>query len=36
MGDRETVFDYHIDPSTKDWRVWEAEDWTAPRKIAFS
>jgi len=25
--DKETVYDYYVDPSTKTWKVWEAEQW---------
>jgi dynein heavy chain len=25
--EKETVFDYYIDPNTKHWKQWEAEQW---------
>ena len=34
--DKETVFDYYVDPLTRNWKVWEAEPWNPPRKLAFS
>jgi len=34
--DKETVFDYYIDESTKQWKLWEAEVWQPPKRIAFS
>jgi len=34
--DKETVFDYRVDPGTKSWVTWEAEEWSAPKRIAFS
>jgi dynein heavy chain len=36
MGERESVFDFSIDPETKAWTTWTPEDWTPPRKIVFS
>jgi hypothetical protein len=35
-GDKETVFDYYVDEETKQWKLWEPENWTAPKRIAFS
>jgi hypothetical protein len=35
-GDKETVFDYYVDEEKRDWKLWEAKEWTAPKKIAFS
>ena len=34
--DKETVFDYYIDPNTRNWKLWEAEQWQPPRRLAFS
>ena len=34
--DKETVFDYYIDPSTKQWKFWEADQWQVPKRMAFS
>ena len=34
--DKETVYDYYVDPSTKTWKVWEAEQWQVPKRLAFS
>ena len=34
--DKETVYDYYVDPITRSWKIWEAEQWVAPRRLAFS
>jgi hypothetical protein len=34
--DKETIFDYYINPDKKEWELWAPEQWTAPRKIKFS
>lgn len=34
--EKETVYDYYVEKETKQWKLWEAESWTAPKKIAFS
>lgn len=34
--DKETVFDYYVDEQTKQWKLWEAEVWNPPKRIAFS
>lgn len=34
--DKETVFDYYVDTKTKQWKIWEAENWNPPKKLAFS
>jgi dynein heavy chain len=34
--DKETVYDYYVDPNTKDWKGWEAEQWQQPKRIIFS
>jgi len=35
-GEKETIFDYHVDAETSQWKLWEAEGWTPPKRIAFS
>jgi len=34
--DKETIFDYFFDTNENIWKPWEAEKWSAPKKIAFS
>ena len=34
--DKETVFDYFIDPETKTWKLWQSATWTPPRRLMFS
>jgi dynein heavy chain len=34
--DKETVFDYYVDASSKQWKPWEAEQWVPPRRLLFS
>jgi len=34
--DKETVFDYFINQKTRTWELWEADKWTAPKKLFFS
>jgi dynein heavy chain len=34
--DKETIFDYYVDPNTKTWKLWEAEQWVPPKRMAFS
>ena len=34
--DKETIFDYFVNETTKEWQLWEAEEWIPPKKIAFS
>jgi dynein heavy chain len=34
--EKETVFDYYVDESTRQWKLWEAEVWQPPKRIAFS
>jgi len=36
LTEKETVFDYYLDPDTKTWALWQPEVWTAPKKIMFS
>ena len=34
--DKETVFDYYINPQTRQWELWAPEAWTPPKRIQFS
>lgn len=34
--DKETVFDYYVKPDSKDWCLWEAEEWVKPSRLTFS
>jgi hypothetical protein len=34
--DKETVFDYYVDPLSRSWKPWEAEQWQPPKRLAFS
>ena len=34
--DKETVFDYYVDAKSKEWKLWEAEEWQPPKRLAFS
>ena len=34
--DKETIFDYYINPTNRQWELWAPEAWTPPKKIAFS
>jgi len=34
--DKESVFDYYVEETSKEWKLWEAEKWVPPKKIAFS
>ena len=34
--DKETVFDYYVEPTTRQWKGWEAEQWQPPKRLAFS
>jgi dynein heavy chain len=34
--DKETIFDYYVDPETKQWKMWQADTWSPPRRIMFS
>lgn len=36
LTEKETIFDYFLDPDTKQWALWQPEGWTAPKKIVFS
>jgi len=30
------MFDYFVDPETRQWKMWVADSWTAPRRLLFS
>jgi len=34
--DKETIFDYYVDHNSKTWKLWEAEQWVPPKRMAFS
>ena len=34
--EKETIFDYYVDPNSKQWKLWEADQWVPPKKLAFS
>jgi hypothetical protein len=34
--DKETIYDYQFDEKTRAWKLWEAENWVAPKKILFN
>ncbi len=34
--EKETIFDYYVDPNSKSWKLWEADQWVPPKKLAFS
>jgi dynein heavy chain len=34
--DKETVFDYYINPDTRQWENWKPSEWTAPKRLVFS
>ena len=36
ITEKETVFDYIIDPETKQWLIVSPESWAPPKKIVFS
>ena len=33
--EKETIFDYHVDEDSWQWKLWEAEVWQPPKRIAF-
>ena len=35
-AEKTTIFDFFVDENDKKWKMWEAENWTAPKRIAFS
>jgi dynein heavy chain len=36
IAEKETVFDYIVDPETKGWMIVAPEVWQPPKKIVFS
>jgi len=34
--DKETIYDYFVDETTKSWKIWEPESWVPPKRIQFS
>ena len=34
--DKETVFDYMVDMQTRQWKLWESNQWNKPRRLMFS
>ena len=34
--DKETIFDWYINPETRAWEMWQPETWNPPKKIVFS
>ena len=34
--ERETVFDYYINPKTRNWENWKPIEWVPPRRMVFS
>ena len=34
--DKETVYDYYINPKTRNWENWKPADWKPPRRMVFS
>jgi hypothetical protein len=34
--DKETIFDYFYDHKARQWKLWEPENWSAPKRIIFS
>lgn len=36
--EKETIFDYFVEEAegTRQWKLWEPENWTAPKKMNFS
>lgn len=36
IAEKETVFDYIVDPETKGWMIVTPEVWQPPKKIVFS
>ena len=34
--DKETIFDYIVDPATKQWASVVPETWVPPKRIVFS
>ena len=34
--DKETVFDYYVNPKTRAWENWKPAEWKPPRRLVFS
>lgn len=34
--DKETIFDYYVNPKTRNWEQWKPIEWTKPRILVFS
>ena len=34
--DKETIFDYYVNPKTKAWETWKPVEWKPPRRLVFS
>ena len=34
--DKETIFDYYINPNNRQWELWAPEAWAPPKRIQFS
>ena len=34
--DKETIFDYFVNPKTKAWETWKHLEWKPPRRLVFS
>lgn len=34
--DHETAFEYYVDSATSEWKLWEPEKWTPPKRLFFS
>jgi len=34
--DKETVFDYFVDPKTRNWANWKPVEWEPPKRMVFS
>jgi len=34
--EKETVFDYFVNPQTKTWEQWKPKEWKVPEKLVFS
>jgi len=35
-AEKETIFDYMVDETTRGWKLWEAESWIPPKRLMFS
>jgi dynein heavy chain len=36
QNEKVTIYDYFVDTHERKWKLWEAENWSAPKRIAFS